>query len=268
MQLTKFNISKSLTYSILVLSLLIFSSCSMEEDEYSNFVPELFTYKTQSENSSYKNCDVSSDTCTFISISYPIFLNQNENEALVNIQEKINEIILGSQTDNAKLTCDLFIEDYDEFIHDSQIMDEDYSTAWYDVREAEILTVKKRVVSVKCKIRSFYGGAHPNEYVYLRNFNSLNGDSLGLSMIFSPESLLELTNLAERKFRKDKNLSSKISLETEGYWFDNNTFELSTNFAFTDHGLWFYYNEYDIGPYSLGHTEIVLSYNLIAHLFE
>ena len=131
-----------------------------------------------------------------------------------------------------------------------------------------LLVIKKKVLSLKCSISNFYGGAHSNRYVMLRNFNPYTGDSLGLAMIFNPENLKELSRIGEKYFRKDQKLKTNISYEDAGYWFKDDKFYLTDNFAFTHEGLLFYYNEYEIAPYSTGAIYFVVPYSIIMHLFE
>lgn len=216
---------------------------------------------------SYRDCDIDNEACTYILINYPHF-TESEDSVLKKINAAIDKLVLGDEAKDPKGLCEQFIDDYDAFVNDSINLEDEYSLAWYDVREGDWISIQKRVLSFRCVISSFYGGAHPNEYVYLRNFDPQSGDSLGLGMIFDEAALNELTALGEKAFRKNYNLGKEVSLDSQGYWFENNNFELSTNFAFTDQGLLFYYNSYEIAPYSMGYSEILLPYNLIMHLFH
>lgn len=248
-------------------SVLIFQSCSDDKSLKNDFDPKVYLNHIESYSKSYEDCDMTSESCTYISISYPVF-DVNNTEGIDKISEHIKSIVLTGSELNAEKVCGRFISDYSDFINDSTMKEEGYNLAWYDVRSAEIISIQKKVISLKSYVSSFYGGAHPNEYVYLRNFIPETGDSLGLGMIFTEESLLELSHLAEYSFRKSKHLSKNASLESEGYWFEDDQFELTPNFAFTEQGLWFYYNNYEIAPYSMGPSEIILPYNIIMHLFQ
>ena len=259
----KFNFTSLL---VILFVLLYLTSCSDAIDD--NFDPKQFKSHTKKESRTYKACDQLSDTCTYIEINSLVFDHLAEYENLQNISRQLDIILLGREISTVDSVCADFINEYDRIVNDSVMMAEEYSLAWYDNREAEMISVKKRVISIKCVIKSFYGGAHPNEYVYLRNFIPHSGDSLGLGMIFNASSLKELRTLAEFTFRKKYDLSDDETFESAGYWFEDNNFELSTNFAFTEQGLWFYYNNYEIAPYSMGASEIVVPYSIIMHLFE
>ncbi len=56
------------------------------------------------------------------------------------------------------------------------------------------------------------------------------------------------------------------ALKDSGFTFENDLFTLPENFALRDEGLAFYYNPYDVAPYAMGPTEIVLSWEEIKDL--
>lgn len=267
-QLTYFMYSRVSGFILIGFIAFQFSSCTGVSDTKQDFDPSMYMNSTESISMSYKDCDIEEDNCTYISLSYPEFELKEKYENVARINEKVKLIVFGDESQSAEDLCKTFIKDYDDFISDPSLESEDYTLAWYDIREAEITSIQKRVISLASRVKSFYGGAHPNEYVYLRNFNPYTGDSIGLGMVFSEEALVELTHLGENAFRRSENLDSDVSYETAGYWFEDNQFELSDNFAFTEQGLWFYYNNYEIAPYSMGHSEFILPYNIVMHLFD
>jgi hypothetical protein len=267
MQLTYFTYLKPFLLLFLSVSILFFYSCSDEwgEDE---FVANDYLNHVEEYSASYQNCELYSDNCTYISISYPVFDVENGDEGMDKIAEHIQSLVIGENELNAEDVCEKFIDEYANFVNDTSINEDGYNLAWYDNRNAEFISIQKKVISVKTSTSNFYGGAHPNSYVYLRNYDPVSGDSIGLEMIFNEDALNELSNLAEHIFRKSKNISKNTSLDSEGYWFEDDHFELTPNFAFTDQGLWFYYNDYEIAPYSMGESEIIVPYSIIMHLFD
>jgi hypothetical protein len=75
-----------------------------------------------------------------------------------------------------------------------------------------------------------------------------------------------LTKIAEKIFMKNEHLSDKTSLEE--YFFENGKFALNYNFMITDVGLSFFYNIYEIKPYSQGPTELDIPYSKIKSLIK
>ncbi len=77
-----------------------------------------------------------------------------------------------------------------------------------------------------------------------------------------------LTALAEKQFRKNHNLTASESLTAAGFNFDNDKFALSSNFGFTQKGIIFYYNNYDIAAYSEGASELAIPFEDIKEIFR
>lgn len=253
--------------AVLYLLLATAYSCGLGEDSNSSFDPSYYKSEMVHVESSYDNCKTGNEDCTYITFDYPVFKNPENSEVLMKISHQIEEMMLtGTEADNLDKASELFIQNYAEFLNDPEI--ENYDTPWFDIRKAEWLVLQKKVLSLKCSTTNFYGGAHPNQFVMLRNFNPYTGDSLGLGMIFNPENLEELSRLGEKYFRKSQKLKPNESFEDAGYWFKDNQFFLTDNFAFTHEGLLFYFNEYEVAPYSSGAIYFVVPYSVIMHLFE
>lgn len=267
MQLTYFKNHRFIFLILAAIGMIKFSACSESEETSRDFDPTLFLNHSENYSLSYQDCEINSDACTYISISYPVF-DLKENEELIRIRKRIETILVGDDNETVEELCEGFISDYNQFIEEESLNGENYDLQWYDERIGEIISIQKKAISIKVSFSSFYGGAHPNEYIYLRNYHPSSGDSIGLGMVFTEEALKELTILGESAFRRSKSLSKEVSLEGEGFWFDDDRFELTGNFAFTEQGLWFYYNNYEIAPYSMGASEIMLPYTQIVHLFE
>jgi Protein of unknown function (DUF3298) len=53
-----------------------------------------------------------------------------------------------------------------------------------------------------------------------------------------------------------------------GFWFKDNIFTLNNNFAITDQGILFYYNNYEIASYVYGPTKIFIPYDSIENLVK
>lgn len=91
-----------------------------------------------------------------------------------------------------------------------------------------------------------------------RSYDLTTGKVLELSDILVEGYEEELNKLAEIEFRMDKKIPPSEPLNEQGYFFENGQFRLNTNFAIMNKSLLFYYNAYEIGPYSMGPTELEL----------
>lgn len=255
--------------SLLAFTLLSFalSLCTSDDPKVKEFDKAAFSFSTVEVNKSYQNCEMSQNNCTHISFSYPVFTALDSEVTLKKIQRKLESLMLVDfNTKTPKGAASEFIDMYDAFVSDPE--NKPFNEGWYDIRTVRWLSLEKKVMSLSCTAENYYGGAHPNRSVTLYNFYPNTGDSLSLKTIFSPQSLDELTQIAEKVFRQERQLSADESLSEAGFWFDRNRFELTDNFAFTDEGLWFYYNAYEVASYAMGPTSIVVPYPMMNHLFE
>jgi hypothetical protein len=65
-----------------------------------------------------------------------------------------------------------------------------------------------------------------------------------------------LNRLLEKKFREVKREAFKQGFEFS----ESMPFKLPNNFGFTSEGILFHYNTYEVGPYTLGDTDMTVSY--------
>jgi hypothetical protein len=77
-----------------------------------------------------------------------------------------------------------------------------------------------------------------------------------------------LNKIAEPLFRKLFELTAKESLNDFGFWFENDQLSVYENFTFQGGEALFYYNSYDIEPYSVGSTELLDPFEEIKHLLK
>ena len=132
---------------------------------------------------------------------------------------------------------------------------------------ANVLLNKPRYLSLSLNGEVYTGGAHGMNNQYFLNFDPQTGKYLTLSELIKEEKQEQLVSIAEEKFRKAYQLSAEKSLnEAGGFMFPDDRFVLTENFALSDSALLFHYNSYEIAPYALGQTDIVILYDEIRDL--
>ncbi len=107
----------------------------------------------------------------------------------------------------------------------------------------------------------YSGGAHGN---YLTNYYLLDkktGEEIRLHDALT--DVKKVTKIGEKYFRKTQELPPNMSLEDCGFWFEKG-FQLTGNFYFSEKGMEFIYNPYEIGPYALGMIEFTIPMKEIA----
>ncbi|MEA3451735.1 MAG: DUF4163 domain-containing protein, partial [Bacteroidota bacterium] len=101
---------------------------------------------------------------------------------------------------------------------------------------------------------SYTGGVHGNSYFYYRNYDIHEGNRIKLWNFFDKKYKSEILKLIHRKI---------ITNEREKDVFSINQVEITGNFAITKKGVYFLYNNYEIGPYSSGIFELYFPYSEI-----
>ena len=213
--------------------------------------------------------DQNSDSCAEIIIEYPVFsIPENRN-----IEDKINNYIKN------EMLVSIFSEDkinsFDELVHNyfdeyRQFKTDDPASyqEWYIERSGTVKFFNDDFISLTFSEYSYLGGAHPNSYTVFTVLDLNSGNKVTLEDIFITSYKPILDEIAEKEFRKLKELGEDESLDEAGFWFDGNRFSINENFALSNEGLTFYYNNYEITSYAYGSTELIIPLAKISDLIK
>jgi hypothetical protein len=113
---------------------------------------------------------------------------------------------------------------------------------------------------------SFTGGAHGNSNVQYAVVDKESGKKLDLNGICTNRT--ELNNRVEKIFRKEYEIPVDQSFEEFGLNFENNAFNVSDNFIFDSSSITFFYNQYEIGPYSAGTFSVSIPMSEVQDIFS
>jgi hypothetical protein len=114
-------------------------------------------------------------------------------------------------------------------------------------------------LAVLNRSREYYtGGAHGMREKKYALIHTADTSRVSLQDLLKPGAEPALRELAERELRSFAGIESGAPLK-EGSFFEN-TLELPDNFFITGEGLGFHWDPAEIGPYSLGPVEIIISY--------
>jgi hypothetical protein len=115
-----------------------------------------------------------------------------------------------------------------------------------------------------------FGGAHPVQTRLFYNFNLTNGEIIFEEDIFVEGYETALTEIIKSKILKDLNGQKEIthmeSLSDSAFFLEE--IKPNGNFYVNDQSICFVFNPYEIAPYYVGETEVVLPYSLISHLMK
>jgi hypothetical protein len=199
------------------------------------------------------------DAPSSVSFSYPVITAAPSEALKTALTQAINDFLTAPAGEGKKASTPE--ESADGFLAEARsIRKENPNEAlpWTLSRSAEIAYQDPKVVSLHLSEEVFQGGAHGLTTDHYASFDPATGRRLGLSDLVTPEGEARLVELGERELRKVHEVPSGQSLEEAGFTFEGNKFALSQEIAVLAKGLAIHYNPYEIGPYALGPTEIVI----------
>lgn len=226
---------------------------------------ETMILKQQSEGCQNDN----SDSCAKIKIEYILLKSLSDLSVVDKINSKIQTELLrpiGSEKNNKN-----FEELMQNFIDEYKNFKKEFSEAqqeWEVEREAASNFNDENILACSLSEYSYLGGAHPNSFLTLKNYNLKSGELIKLSDVLVKGYQNELNNIAEPIFRKEKELTAEENLTEAGFWFDEDKFSINKNFSISKDGLTFYYNSYEITAYAFGPTELFIPYKSIKNLIK
>ncbi|MDZ7315871.1 MAG: DUF3298 and DUF4163 domain-containing protein [candidate division KSB1 bacterium] len=191
------------------------------------------------------------------SFSYPHFYG---NAAADSLNRFVKELIVVHTLNEP---ADVEIEDAAQWFVDQfreYIIKSDYSQNWELKISIDVIYQSPKVWTLRLDTYRFTGEAHGNSYVELIVFDPRNGQRLLPEDFTDRREALLLQQVAESKFREQHQIPADASLEETGFWFEEDQFYLTGNFGVTKEGFLFIYNPYEIAPYALGRTELLITW--------
>ncbi len=123
----------------------------------------------------------------------------------------------------------------------------------------------KSMVSVLMDSYVFTGGAHGYGGISFINIDTKTGKRIANKDLF--KSYEDFAAYAERVFRSKYEILESESINSPGFFFENDKFSLPENIGFTDTEVILYYNPYEISSYAEGPVEIKMKKEDVASYF-
>lgn len=202
--------------------------------------------------------------CATIRVSYPKVLDAGSPAAIDALNQFIQSQLLdysdaeGKQPASLDELANMFIGDY--------LQDPNPVGSWEVERTVGVSFSAEHLVTLNYHEYGYTGGAHPfgGQRYFVLDTNS--GQQLTLADLLNHGYESELNVTGEHAFRQAREIAPDASLEAEGFWFENDTFSVNTNFGVLGDGLVFVFNSYEVAPYALGPTEFTVHYDDIRSL--
>ncbi len=197
--------------------------------------------------------------CIVIKLNYPVAKEGNEktrNSINAFVKNMILESIIPDPDENikdfetaAKQLSKYYQEQIDEF--------PDYDLGWeIDVEGSAEIVDNYAVITLPTY--SNMGGAHPNHFTSIANFDLSTGVELKLMDFVKDAKAFK--ELAQKRFIDARTKDYDLGEANIEDFFFGDGFQLPENFAVKKEGIFFYYNPYEAAPYALGTTEFTISF--------
>ncbi|MAY22694.1 MAG: hypothetical protein CMC74_07940 [Flavobacteriaceae bacterium] len=174
-----------------------------------------------------------------------LFLGEDENPSAKTINEAAKQFILAYRDHKNEFEFDMAYE------------------ANVSVRES---FKNDRFLSLEMRSYLFTGGAHGYGSVLFRNFDLETGALVDTQSLFNDWEAFQ--KLAEKAFREQHEVPSKGSINATGFWFEKDRFYVPELLGFTENGLIFIYNQYDIASYAAGQITVEIPWKEIQPLLN
>ncbi len=257
-------------YIFLTFLILLLTSCSKKKKELKTVSQiDSLNYKIVKFEKEDGNCSQFQKSCVTVKISYPFFLSDKFNFGADSANNYIHKemfasISKGKNVTNLNDLTNIIIKERNNLIKKFS----NYNIPWELIRNVKVIFNKNNILTLRIFKFSFLGGAHPDTYNIFYNLNISTGKKILLTELINLNSMKSLTKIAEKIFRKLKHIVPNAKLNNFHFWFKNDEFTLPNNFAITKTGLLFYYNPYEIAPYSEGPTNLLVPYSQIDSLIN
>lgn len=197
-----------------------------------------------------------------IDISFPeLSCQSGEDTAVKAINAAIRERLLAIGGEKPSATVDELVENFIKGYETSVRESPEQPGAWSLKFDAAIRHADEALFCLESIDSIFTGGAHPTSNITYQVFSMETGKPLKLSTLIAADKMGELAKVAEKHFRRIRELKPDQTYEQAGFQFDQNRFALNENFLVSKDGLAFCFNQYEIAPYAMGTTELVIPWS-------
>ncbi|MDH7447370.1 DUF3298 and DUF4163 domain-containing protein [Aquimarina sp. 2201CG14-23] len=129
----------------------------------------------------------------------------------------------------------------------------------------EISFQNTTILSVFIDSYIYTGGAHGSGNATYLNLDLKTGKTINHNSLF--KDINEFSSFAEMMFRKAHKISENASINSTGFFFENDMFVLPANIGLTNTHVILLYNQYEISSYAEGPIELKLNKEEVTKYF-
>lgn len=200
----------------------------------------------------FKTTEIDGEFASDIEVSYTFFSQGAAGNAInQTIAETIKDEIGQEESESITTAIEAFDAEYKAFKNDFP----DSAQQWALSIETEVLYQSDDIISLALNIYQDTGGAHGNDRISLLNFDPKTGELLKYEDVFK-----DLKALKERVKSEFYNTVTEDDLDENHDYFFGKDFQLPENFGFSEDGIVFLYNTYEVASYNRGFVEFVVDF--------
>lgn len=130
---------------------------------------------------------------------------------------------------------------------------------WVAEIQTRITHEDSEVLTLAMDVYIFTGGAHGLDQTVYLNFDKKHGVELESWELFHNNS--EFREVAEAEFREQQQIPDSAPINSTGYMFPGNRFDLPENIGYSKKGLILHYNPYEVASYAEGAVVVTIPYS-------
>ncbi len=139
--------------------------------------------------------------------------------------------------------------------------------AWVAESGDTVLLNDGKYLTLEIWSYSYAGGAHGNPMAAVATFESESGKQLSLNDMVTDTAALKI--LLEKKYREVRADLFQPTDGSEPFQFDDVfQFVFPSNYGLVKDGLYCHYQHYEVGPYAIGDTQMVLPFSEMGAIFK
>lgn len=176
---------------------------------------------------------------------------------------RLDSILTQGYSEGMPLTIEQASQEFVNQFEEYQLEDPQSKQSWYFNAIAGVNIVSDSLISIAIFRDEYSGGAHSNKRTDFLNIDPHTGDEILLAHELQEGFEDPLTKVGEKIFRTVRQIPDSASLSNSYFEFPQDKFRLTKTYGFTKNGILFFYNNYEIAPYAIGPTEVLVPYSEI-----
>ena len=237
----------------LLLSGLVLWACKRDREESVELQFEPKTYTAKSSDT----CSVEQYDCSIAQLEVLEVLGDSE------VSEKINQtlhkhlVLAISQEEDPQVRDPQQLAE--DFIAQQKEVVEKFGTdfPWRALANQSLYHQTDTLITIGVETQVLAGGAHGYGATSFFNFDPYTGRQYAQSELFAEG----FTDYVEGVFRQQEEIPSEASINSTGFWFENDRFHLPVNIGFEKDQVILVYNPYEIASYADGEFYLELPLN-------